>query len=189
MLKKIFLVFLLYIICAFESIRLFSLLLPPIFIINFTKSKRLRNVAIVVFIILWNGVFHYESLRQFFLSPLLKVSLSKTKFLFPPAGWIMFFTISDNFGYIQVYGVKDGRPQPLDPHDIIRTRTILFDNIHRNILSQVTNPSVRSSFCQYLRYRFPLFDDFLITSIYYSSITKRPYNRVEQLQYQCAEFK
>ncbi len=146
-----------------------------------------RNTIITLFVIIWTIVFHYESTRHFYLEPLLGKNLPKTKFLFPPAGWIMFFNVDDNFGYVEVYGIKGKEPQPIDPHDIFRTRTFGFDNIHRNILSSVADPSAGRSFCKFLRYRFPYFDRFAVSVVYYPSITKQPYERYQEVKYQCTE--
>ena len=80
----------------------------------------------MIFIILWLGIFHYESIRYTYLNPLFQRNFPKFKFLFPPAGWIMFYHIDDDFGYVEVYGVKRGESQLLDPHEIFRTRTIFL---------------------------------------------------------------
>src|SRR3989338_9319288 len=102
------------------------------------KNVRLRNTCITLFVILWSLVFHYESLRFFYLQPFFRkhfdVELPKIKFLFPPAGWIMFFNVNNGFGYVEVYGLKDKQIQLLDPHEIFRTRTIMYDNVHRGIM-------------------------------------------------------
>lgn len=149
------------------------------------KNKRLRNVFITMFVIVWTIVFHYESLRFFYLNSFFEKPLPKVKFLFPPAGWIMFYAVSDSFGYVEVYGVKEGVSQLIDPHDIFRTRTIGFDNIHRNILSTVSNRQLARPFCTYLERRFSYFDRFLITVVYYPSISKEPHRRLQEVRYQC----
>ena len=147
----------------------------------------LRNTIITLFVSFWIILFHYESIRYFYLNPLFHKDLPKMRFLFPPAGWIMFFNVNDSFGYVEVYGVKGEQTQLIDPHDIFRTRTIMFDNIHRNILSTVADPRLAQSFCGFLRYRFPGFDRFLVTSVYYPSLTKDPYKRQQSVQYQCLD--
>src|SRR5438309_486667 len=86
-------------------------------------AKNIRNTLISIFIILWIIVFHYESIRYFYLNPIFKRSLPKMKFLFPPAGWIMFYNVDDSYGLVEVLGVKDNILQVIDPHDILRTRT------------------------------------------------------------------
>ena len=149
-------------------------------------STRLRNSIITVFVILWTLLFHYESIRYFYLNPLTKRDLPKTKFLFPPAGWIMFFNVDDGYGLVEVYGVKDNKPYFIDPHEILRTRTIGFDNIHRNILGEVASVDQSRPFCRFLRYRFPNFDKFLVTVIYYPSLTKERFKKFQEVRYQCA---
>src|SRR6185295_8127850 len=103
-------------------------------------NKSFRNILISIFVIFWILAFHYESIRYFYLQPHFKKTLWKVPYLFPPAGWIMFYNVGDNYGYVQVYGIKDKKIQPIDAHDIFRTRTIGFDNIHRDILSSVGDP-------------------------------------------------
>ena len=151
------------------------------------KSKRLRNAIITIFVILWTIVFHYESVRHFYLNPLFEKPLPKVKFLFPPAGWIMFFRVDDQFGHYEVYGVKGDDVHLIDPHEVFRVRTIGFDNIHRGVLGSAANRQRAPNFCRHLRNRFPYYDKFLVRSIYYPSITKEPYKRYQKVQYQCAE--
>jgi len=151
------------------------------------KNTSVRNIVITVFVILWTCVFHYESLRHFYLNPLFSQQLPKVKFLFPPAGWIMFFNVGEASGHVEVYGVKDEKPQLIDPHDIFRTRTIMFDNIHRNILSTVASRHQAKSFCRYLQYRFAYFDHFLVTVVYSPSIVDEPYKRFQEVRYECRE--
>ena len=66
---------------------------------------RLRNLAISVFVIIWIAVFQYETLRLNYLSPLAGRMLPKVKFLYPPAGWIMFFQVDRLYGFAEVYGL------------------------------------------------------------------------------------
>ena len=148
-------------------------------------AKNIRNTIISIFIILWIIVFHYESIRYFYLNPIFKQNLPKMKFLFPPAGWIMFYNVDDTYGFVEVLGIKDNVLQLIDPHDILRTRTIGFDNIHRNVLSTVADRHVAKSFCQFLDRRFPYFDGFAVTAVEYPSVTKEPYHRVQRVLYQC----
>ena len=151
------------------------------------KIKSLRNVFITVFVILWTVLFHYESLRQFYLNPLFQRDLPHMKFLFPPAGWIMFFNVDEQFAYAEVYGVKNNQTQMIDPHLIFRTRTIGFDNIHRNILSVVLSPEEEKSFCRYLHWRFADFDRFVVTVVVYPSVAKTPMQRIQRVAYECRE--
>ena len=146
---------------------------------------RLRNTIITVFVILWTIVFHYESTRAFYLNPLFQKQLPKVKFLFPPAGWIMFFNVDSQFSFAEVYAVQGKKTYPLDPHQILRTRAIGYDNIHRNVLSEVLDERTREPFCRFLQMRFPVFDNFLVTVVYYPSLTQEPYDRVQRIVYQC----
>ena len=148
-------------------------------------TNSFRNFAITIFVIAWTILFHYESLRYFYLNPFLKRDLPQMKFLFPPAGWIMFFNVDDQFSYAEVYGVKDHQPQLIDPHLIFRTRPIGFDNIHRNVLSEVFVSYQRQPFCRYLKMKFPDFDHFLVTAVIYPSVAKAPLRRIVQVVYEC----
>ena len=150
-----------------------------------TPPNRWRNTCISIFVILWLFVFHYESLRFFYLNPLFGSDLPKIKFLFPPAGWIMFYAVDNAFGFTEVYGMKGEDVQALDPHDIFRVRTIGFDNIHRGILGSVAGQSSAYSFCNYLKRRYPYFDQFMVVAVYYPSLTEEPFKRFKQIQYQC----
>ncbi len=150
-------------------------------------NKRCANTLISLFVILWTIIFHYESIRYFYLTPWVKKPLPKVKFLFPPAGWIMFYNVEDSFGNVEVSGVKDGIPQMIDPHDIFRTRTIGFDNIHRGILGAVAGQEMQPSFCKYLSRRFSYFENFLVTVVYYPHMSEAPYERLQRVRYQCYE--
>ena len=150
-------------------------------------NHKIRNTAITIFVILWTIIFHYESTRHFYLEPLIGKHLPKVKFLFPPAGWIMFYNVGAGSGHTEVYGVKKDTPQLLDPHDIFRTRTIMFDNIHRGILGVVTEPEVSRQFCRFLKYRFPYFDKFMVTAVYYPDPSKNRYERYQKVIYTCGE--
>ena len=159
--------FWLYLTCRYPAASLFTLLLPPIIVINFSKDLRLRNISISIFVILWLLIFHYESTRYFYLSAFTQKDLPKFKFLFPPAGWIMFFNVDETYSYVEVYGKADGSVHLIDPHDIFRTRTFGFDNIHRNILSTIGSRGNAAAFRHYLAWRFPYYDDFTVTAVYY----------------------
>ena len=148
-------------------------------------DTRLRNIVISIFAVLWIFVFHYESICYFYLDPHFKNPLPKVKFLFPPAGWIMFFNVGDSYGNVEVYGIKGESIQIIDPHDIFRTRTVGFDNIHRGILGEVADINRAKDFCAFLRRRFPYYDRFAVTAVYYPSVTKNPYERYQQVRYQC----
>lgn len=151
------------------------------------KNKQSRERLITVFVILWLIVFHYESTRHFLLEPLLNKALPKVKFLFPPAGWIMFYSVEDVSGNVEVYGFKDNKPQLIDPHDIFSTRTIGFDNIHRGIMGLVTYQENRPMFCRFLNRKFPYFDKFTVLYDFYPSITKEHYKKFQKVLYQCIE--
>ncbi|MFT5387995.1 MAG: hypothetical protein ACI9E5_001130 [Candidatus Omnitrophota bacterium] len=149
--------------------------------------RNIRNIIITIFIISYLGAFHYESLRHFYLNPIFKKELPKIKFLFPPAGWIMFYKVGDSFGATDIYGVKNGQRQRLDLHDIFRVRTIGYDNIHRGIMGTVANKRHAKSFCHHLNKRFEYFDEFLVVLNYYPSFVKEPHKQEQYLQYKCVK--
>lgn len=175
----------LYFVCRFPAVSLFTLLVPPIIAVNFSRNPRLRNAAISIFVVLWLFVFHYESTRTFYLNAATQSELPKFKFLFPPAGWIMFFNVEDTYSHVEVYGKMGDSVHLIDPHDIFRTRTFGFDNIHRNVLSSVGSRQNAAVFCQYLAWRLPSYEDFVITSVYYPSVVKEPYKRWQEVLYRC----
>ena len=154
-----------------------------------SKSTKfhLRNTVITLFVIVWIIAFHYESLRFFYLNPYFGNSLPKIKFLFPPAGWIMFYNVDDQFGYVEVRGLKGSQAQLIDPHDIIRTRTVGFDNIHRGILGTVASTYQAAPFCRYLNRRFSYFDRFIVDYVYFPSITREHYRQIRSVLYVCPE--
>ncbi len=145
----------------------------------------IRSTFITIFVILWTLAFHYESTRAFYLNPLFGRQLPKVKFLFPPAGWIMFFNVDDTYGCAEVYGFKDGQPQFIDPHLILQTRPIGYDNIHRNALSVALDQGLQDSFCRFLKRKFSYFDGFVVTVVYYPSVTKTPSLRYQRVMYRC----
>ncbi len=153
------------------------------------RNKRIQHIFISVFVICWSVIFHYESLRAFYLAPFFEKPLPKIKFLFPPAGWIMFYNVDDSYALAEVYGIKEGKPQLIDPHEILRTRTIMFDNIHRNVLSTVLRPQLAPSVCRYLHYRFPYFDEFIVVQAHYPSLIKERYQKEQQVLYRCQDEK
>lgn len=177
-----------YLIVRFPDFILFIVFIPIVLVINFSKNQIWKNAAVTIFVILWMGLFQYESIRSFYLNRQFNRIFPKTKFLFPPAGWIMFYQVDKSGGYFEVYGVKNNQSQLIDPHDIFRTRTIGYDNIHRGILGSVNNPNnpaVAAQFCRYLNYRFPYFEKFFITASYHPDMVERPYDRRQNILYQC----
>ncbi len=145
---------------------------------------KLRNTLISVFVVVWLCLFHYESTRYFYLQPFFRKPFPKVKFLFPPAGWIMFFNVDDGYSYAKVVGFKNDTHQLIDPHRIFRTRFIGFDDIHRNVLGVALNPDVKPDFCRFLKRKFPEFDHFSIVGVDYPSLTQSPYER-RAVVYEC----
>lgn len=150
---------------------------------------KLRNTLISLFVILWTLLFHYESTRAFYLEPFFQKELPRMKFLFPPAGWIMFYKIEDEFSYPEIYGVSAEGMQFIDPHLILETRTIGFDNIHRNVLGIVFAEELRGQVCSFLERKFPEFDNFIVTGVLHPSVTKTPNLRIQKIIYHCGESK
>ena len=135
--------------------------------------------------ILWIAVFHYETLRLNYLSPLIGRELPKLKFLSPPAGWIMFFNVDRSYGFTEVYGLKHGQPSLIDPHEIFETRFVWYDNIHRNVLISVLSLHDAPRFCRYLRRKFPQYDGFTVVYAAHPDLANRPDEIQRQVMYRC----
>jgi len=144
-----------------------------------------RNTLITIFVILWSLVFQYETLRANYLSPMAGRELPKLRFLFPPAGWIMFFNVDKSYGFAEVLGLRDGQPFKLDPHDILETRAVGYDNIHRNVLVGVLSRGDARSFCRFLQRKFPSYDEFLIVAAQYPDLIETPDRVLRQVAYRC----
>lgn len=97
----------------------------------------------------------------------------------------MFFNVDQTYSYVEVYGKIGETVQPIDPHDIFRTRTFGFDNIHRNVLSGVGSRESAAAFCQYLAWRLPAYEDFVVMTVYYPSLVKEPYKHWQEPLYRC----
>ncbi|MBI3009824.1 MAG: hypothetical protein HYY57_02440, partial [Candidatus Omnitrophica bacterium] len=131
---------------------------------------RRRNRIISIFVIFWILLFQYETWRANSLSPLFHRPLPKTPFLFPPAGWIMFFHIGRSYGFAEVYARKDNQWQLLKPHEIFKTRFIGYDNFRRNVLSVALEPRYAASFCRYLFWRLPQYEAFTVAWVEYPDL-------------------
>ena len=160
-----------------------------------------RNTLITWFVIGWTLLFQYETLRTNYLSPLAPAAtkggpgsgpkglvgreLPKLKFLFPPAGWIMFFNIDRSYGFAEVYGIRDRQPFLLDPHDIFKTRAVGYDNIHRNVLVSVLSRRDAPAFCRYLHRTFPAYESFAVAAAEYPDVIQTPDRILRQIAYRC----
>ena len=144
-----------------------------------------RNTLITWFVIVWMVLFHYETLRHNYLSPLVKRELPKTPLLFPPAGWIMFFNVDKSYGFAEVYGIRQDKPTQLNPHDILETKAVGYDNIYRNVLVEVLYKEHAPRFCQFLRRKFPSYDSFAVVYARYPDLIETPDRILRQLAYRC----
>ena len=147
--------------------------------------KRFRNVIISLFVIAYTLVFHYESLRSFYLEKWFQKDLPKVKLLFPPAGWIMFYQVGQRFGHTDIYGVKGKQKQHIDSHEIFRVRTIGYDNIHRGIMGTLTYKRNAKTFCNHMFKNFDYFDEFYVVTTFYPNFVEEPYKQEQYLQYRC----
>ena len=148
-------------------------------------STKARNTLITLFVIVWSLIFHYESLRANTLNPLCGRELPKLKFLFPPAGWIMFFRVDETEGTAEVYGLKGEKFDLIDPHRIFDNHWIGYDNIRRNVLITVLHPFYAGSFCTYLKRKFPQYDRFAVMEVIYPSNIQYPGKRFMRTLYEC----
>ncbi len=157
-----------------------------------------RHAAITIFVICWTLIFHYETLRANYLSPLvfppsrqdgtgrlIQRELPKLPLLFPPAGWIMFFNIDQRYGFAEVYGIRNGQPILLDPHDIFETKALGYDNIHRNMLIAVLSQAGGAAFCRYVGRTFPDYDAFAVVYAQYPDLIETPDRILRQVAYRC----
>lgn len=147
----------------------------------------MRKFLISVFVVFWILLFHYESLRAFYLSPVFGRQLPKWPLLFPPAGWIMFYEVGNSWSTAEVYGLKDESvPERIDPHRIFETRFVGFDNIRRNIMVNVLDGRRGRDFCAFLQRKFPHYSDFLVVHVGLPALVpKSAQRKVYQPLYQC----
>jgi hypothetical protein len=144
-----------------------------------------RNTLITWFVIGWTLLFHYETLRASYLSPLAQRNLPKVPFLFPPAGWIMFYNVDKTYGYADVYGIRHGQSVKLDPHDILETRAVGYDNIHRNVLVGALDPQDAPQFCRFLHRKFPAYQSFVVLYAQYPDVVGDPDRVLYRVAYRC----
>ena len=147
--------------------------------------REAKFMWISLFVIAWIGVFHYETLRLNYLSPVVGRQLPKLKFLYPPAGWIMFFNVGRSYGFAEVYGIQHGRLVLIDPHEIFATRFVWYDNIRRNVLISVLSGQAAPGFCRYLHRKFPQYEAFAVAYAAYPDVVNRPNETLRQLAYRC----
>ena len=148
-----------------------------------------RDIAITCFVIVWTLFFHYQTFRVNYLQPFFQRTfnreLPRIPLLFPPAGWIMFYRIDPVYGFTEVYGFRGGEPVLLNPHDVLETRAVGYDNIHRNVLVGVLDPDDAPAFCRFLRRKFPTYDAFAVAYGQYPDLIHTPDHVVRQVVYQC----
>ena len=149
------------------------------------KTAALRRFFISVFSLFFVLIFHYESVRYFYLNPLFGRDLPKMKFLFPPAGWVMFYNVNHEYTGAEVYGVQSGKPEFIDPHKILETKGVGYDNIHRNVLIEVVYAGRKEAFCGFLKRKFPAYDGFLVTAARYPSLAREPASKLHAIMYTC----
>ncbi len=150
------------------------------------RRASVRHLCITAFVVVWLCLFCYETLRLNYLSPLVGRELPKTKFLFPPAGWIMFYEVGEQEGHVEVYGLRPQEPPVLiDPHAIFATRWLGYDNIRRNVLVSVLSPAYAEPFCRFLKRKFPVEDGFLVAYAETPSVMERPRRTFRKVIYQC----
>jgi hypothetical protein len=145
-----------------------------------------RNTLITIFVACWIALFHYETLRANYLEPLVRHRLPKVKFLFPPAGWIMFFNVDPSYGFAEVYGHSGSQLIPIDPHDIFETKALGYDNVHRNMLVGVLYRDRSAEFCRFLRRKFPEYESFTVYYSMYPDLVDSPDKVLRQIAYRCA---
>ena len=146
---------------------------------------RRHDRAITVFVICWSLLFFYETFRASYLSPLAGRPLPKWPLLFPPAGWIMFFNVDRGYGFAEVYGLRNGQHEMIDPHQIFQTKAVGYDNIRRNIPVGVLSQEASQPFCRYLKWKFPGYDGFTVVYGQYPDIVSTPGRIMRYVAYRC----
>lgn len=146
---------------------------------------RRHNRAITWFVILWSLIFLYESCRANYLNPLFGRHLPKFPLLFPPAGWIMFFNVDKSYGFAEVYGQRNNQIELIDPHSILETQAIGYDNIHRNVLVGVLSQYEAPSFCSFLKRKFPGYEAFAVVYAQYPDVVNSPDGIYRHAAYRC----
>jgi len=149
------------------------------------KPMRRRHALITCFVIAWTLLFHYETLRANYLSPLAGRELPKLPLLFPPAGWIMFYRVDRSYGFAEVYGIRGDHAIKLDPHQTFQTKAVGYDNIRRNVLIEVLSRPYAESFCRYLRWKFPEYESFAVVYAEYPDVIASPTQILRQVAYRC----
>jgi hypothetical protein len=144
-----------------------------------------RDITISAFVVLWLGLFNYETFRLNYLSPLFGRELPKFKLLFPPAGWIMFYRVDEWDGRCEVFGLKGSRRYRIDPHRIFADRYVGYDNIRRNVLVTALERRYAPEFCRYLHRKFPEFEAFEVDEVVVPSVLEHPQRDIERPAYQC----
>ena len=182
-------------IVRFPVIWVYTLTVPPILVVNFARDSRLRDQFISIFVVIWLLVFMYNTARHFLLRPLWTkffpqsaIEFPINKFLFPPAGPIMFYNVDDSFGSFRVSGIKDGQLYELNPHQVVLNRTLFYDNIHRGVLGVVAARESIPDFCRMMVRRFPEFDDIAVGIRQYPSLIRSRTLYKEGWLYRCGQF-
>ncbi len=99
----------------------------------------------------------------------------------------MFYRVGESFGYVDIFGFKDGNPHEIDPHEIFGVRTIGFDNIHRGVVSSAASNRNYPKFCDHLERRFPHFENFAVTYTSYPNFVTEPNKRLQRVLYDCSK--
>ena len=144
-----------------------------------------HNAAVNLFVVCWSLLFFYETFRTNYLSPLAGHRLPKFTLLFPPAGWIMFFNVDPGYGFAEVYGLRNGQHEMIDPHLIFHTKAVGYDNIRRNVLVSVLSQEAAEPFCHYLKWRLPRYEAFAVVYAQYSDTVNAPDQISRHVAYRC----
>ena len=144
-----------------------------------------HNTAITAFVICWSLLFFYETFRANYLSGFAGFQLLKWPLLFPPAGWIMFFNVDRGYGFAEVYGLRHGQQEIIDPHKIFQTKAAGYDNIRRNVAIGVLSQEAVQPFCRYLKWKFPAYQVFTVVYAQYPDVVNRPDQISRHVAYRC----
>lgn len=97
----------------------------------------------------------------------------------------MFYHIGTSAGFAEIHARDEHQTTVLDPHDILETKAIGYDNIHRNVLVGVLYKERASAFCRFLTYKFPQYQAFAVVYASYPNIITQPDRLERSLVYKC----
>ena len=97
----------------------------------------------------------------------------------------MFFNVDCGYGFAEVYGLRSGQHEMIDPHKIFQTKAVGYDNIRRNVAVGVLSQEAVGPFCRYLKWKFPAYEAFTVVYAQYPDIVNTPDQISRHVAYRC----